>query len=103
MKAPELPDPGGFPQLDRIIHEPARFLIMKVLSVVKRADFVFLMNQTGMTQGNLSSHMMKLESAGYITVKKEFIERKPHTMYEMTLVGRKAYLQYIDQMRTMLE
>ena len=67
-------------EIDRIIHEPARLIIMAHLYVVGSADFLFLMQQTGLTFGNLSSHMSKLEQAGFISVEKEFVDRKPHTM-----------------------
>ena len=80
--------------IDRMIHEPARLMIMAHLYVVESADFLFLMRQTGLTFGNLSSHMAKLEGAGYIEVVKDFIERKPHTMLRMTPRGRAAFEEY---------
>ena len=80
--------------IDRVIHEPARLLIMAHLYVVDSADFLFLMRQTGLTFGNLSSHMAKLEAAGYIEVVKDFIERKPHTMLCVTEKGRYAFDEY---------
>ncbi len=80
--------------IDRVIHEPARLMIMAHLYVVDSADFLFLMRQTGLTFGNLSSHMAKLEAAGYIEVVKDFIERKPHTMLRVTEKGRRAFDEY---------
>jgi DNA-binding MarR family transcriptional regulator len=80
--------------IDRVIHEPARLIIMAHLYVVDSADFLFLMRQTGLTFGNLSSHMAKLEGAGYIEVVKDFIERKPHTMLKMTPKGKRAFEEY---------
>jgi DNA-binding MarR family transcriptional regulator len=80
--------------IDRVIHEPARLMIMAHLYVVDSADFLFLMRQTGLTFGNLSSHMAKLEAAGYIEVVKDFIERKPHTMLRVTKKGRLAFDEY---------
>ncbi len=74
--------------IDRVIHEPARLMIMAYLYVVDSADFLFLMRQTGLTFGNLSSHMAKLEGAGYIEVVKDYVERRPHTMLRMTPKGR---------------
>jgi DNA-binding transcriptional ArsR family regulator len=67
------------PELDRLVHEPARLMILAHLHVVESADFLFIMRQTGLTYGNLSSHLSKLEAAGYITVTKDFLHRKPHT------------------------
>jgi DNA-binding MarR family transcriptional regulator len=89
--------------IDRVIHEPARFLILTHLYVVESADFIYIMNQTGMTWGNLSSHIKKLREAGYIEVKKEFVEEKPHTLLKMTNSGRKAFEEYRANMRSMLE
>ena len=89
--------------IDRIIHEPARYLIMAYLSVAESADAIFLQRQTALTWGNLSSHLRKLETAGYVAVKKEFIDRKPHTMLEMTPEGREAFARYRIMMKHALE
>ena len=80
--------------LDRLVHEPARLMIMAYLYVIESGDFTFLSGQTGLTHGNLSSHMSKLESAGYIEVEKEFVDRKPHTMLKLTERGRDAFREY---------
>ena len=85
-------------EIDRLIHEPARLMIMVYLYVVESADFLFLMRQTGLTHGNLSSHMSKLEAAGYIEVVKEFVDRKPHTMLQLTDKGRTAFQKYRQSM-----
>ncbi len=85
-------------EIDRLIHEPARLMIMAYLYVVESADFLFLMHQTGLTHGNLSSHMSKLEAAGYIEIVKEFVDRKPHTMLQLTDKGRAAFLKYRQSM-----
>jgi len=89
--------------IDRIIHEPARFMILALLYVVESADFTFLMRQTGLTWGNLSSHMTKLEEAGYIEVEKEFVGRKPHTMLHLTDQGRAAFREYRQSMKQVLD
>jgi len=73
-------------------------MIMAYLYVVESADFLFLMRQTGLTHGNLSSHMSKLEAAGYIEVVKEFVDRKPHTMLQLTDKGRVAFQKYRQSM-----
>ena len=80
--------------LDRIIHEPGRLAVVSYLSVVDEADFLFLMDQTGLTRGNLSSHMTKLETAGYVEVDKTFVEKIPRTTYRLTPAGREAFLKY---------
>ena len=84
--------------IDRLIHEPARLMIMAYLYVVESADFLFLMHQTGLTHGNLSSHMSKLEAAGYIEVVKDFVDKKPHTMLRLTDAGRTAFQEYRESM-----
>ncbi|MBN1786579.1 MAG: transcriptional regulator [Candidatus Methanofastidiosa archaeon] len=90
-------------EIDKTIHEPSRLMIMSLLYVVESADFLFIMRQTGMTWGNLSSHMSKLEGAGYIKVEKEFLERKPHTVLMLTDNGRKAFEEYRSMMQGILE
>ena len=85
--------------IDRMIHEPSRLMIMAQLYVVQSADFLFLQNQTGMTPGNLSSHLSRLEDAGYVEVTKEFIERKPHTALALTKKGRGAFKDYRKKMK----
>jgi DNA-binding MarR family transcriptional regulator len=80
--------------IDRMIHEPARLMIMAHLYVVESADFLFLMRQTGLTRGNLSSHMSKLEAAGYVAIEKEFVEKIPRTLLRLTDEGRNAFQTY---------
>ena len=86
-------------EIDKLIHEPVRLLLLAHLFVVESADFIYLMNQLGLTFGNLSSHMSKLEEAGYIAVKKEFIEKKPVTRLSLTEEGRAAFADYRGRMR----
>ncbi len=94
---------AGLGDLDRILHEPARLMIIANLCVLESADFTFLMNQTGLTWGNMSSHLSKLEDAGYVQVEKSFVERKPRTMLRVTESGRQAFLQYRRQMLELLQ
>jgi len=84
--------------LDKTIHEPGRLAIMSFLFVVDEADFIFLLDQTGLTRGNLSSHMSKLEKAGYVEVDKMFIKKIPRTTYHLSEPGRQAYLAYRSQL-----
>ena len=91
--------PGSLTEIDRLIHEPARLTIMAHLYVVEKADFTFLLNQTGLTRGNLSSHMSKLEEAGYVAVEKKFVARKPLTVLRLTDAGRRAFLDYRKRMQ----
>ncbi len=80
--------------IDKLIHEPARLMIMAQLYVVDEADFIFLMRQTGLTWGNLSSHLSKLEEAEYIEVRKEFLDKKPRTILKLTQKGRESFREY---------
>ena len=85
--------------IDRMVHEPARMMIMSHLYVVDSADFLFLVNQTGMTHGNLSSHISKLQTAGYVQVTKEFLDKKPHTVLRLTRTGRTAFREYLKDIK----
>jgi DNA-binding MarR family transcriptional regulator len=96
-------DPVPLINIDRLVHEPARFTIMAHLYVVESADFIFLMHQTGLTWGNLSSHLSKLEAAGYVAIEKEFLGKKPHTMLRLTKEGRAAFEQYRQSMKQVLD
>jgi len=89
--------------VNRLIHEPGRLIIMAHLSVVESADFLFLKRQTGLTWGNLSAHLSKLEEAGYINVEKEFVEKKPHTVLHLTKKGRFAFNTYRQSMKQIFE
>jgi len=104
MTEPGRQKPANRPQgeIDRLVHEPARYLIMAYLYVVESADFLFLERETGLTRGNLSSHLSKLEGAGYLRIQKEFMEKKPHTMLALTEPGRKAFEDYRKKMKDML-
>ncbi len=90
-------------QIDKLIHEPARLMIVAHLYVVESADFLFLMRQTNLTFGNLSAHLSKLEKADYVKIKKEFIGKKPHTMLELTKKGRAAFKEYRKKMKQVFE
>jgi DNA-binding MarR family transcriptional regulator len=90
-------------KIDRLIHEPSRYMIMAYLYVVEVADFLFLLRQTGMTWGNLSTHLSKLESAGYLVMEKEFLGKKPHTTVRLTEQGRNAFEEYRGNMKRVLD
>ncbi len=94
---------SGFTEIDRIVHEPARLAIMALLYVVDSADFTFLMNQTGLSWGNLSAHMSRLEEAGYIEVEKSFKGRRPNTTLRLTSTGRNAFRDYRQKLKQMLD
>lgn len=90
-------------KLDKIIHEPARLSIMSALDACTMAEFLFLQELTGLTKGNLSSHLSKLERAGFLMIDKQFVRRKiPHTTIRITREGKNAissYWKQLDQIR----
>lgn len=90
-------------EIDKLIHEPARLAIMSQLYVVQSADFLFLLPQTGLTTGNLSRHISKLEEAGYVKVEKEFVGKKPHTIVQLTEEGRVVFKEYIETMKHIMD
>jgi DNA-binding transcriptional ArsR family regulator len=85
--------------LDRLIHEPARLLIVTILSTVASADFLFLQRETGLTKGNLSAHLSKLEEAGYVKIEKTFKGKLPLTVCSLTSIGQKALMEYRRQVQ----
>ncbi len=92
-----------YQQLDDIIHSRIRLAIMALLITVDEADFVFMKEKVNATDGNLSVHLKKLEDAAYINVKKEFIDRKPRTVYSLSKKGKSAFEAYIEQLEKMIK
>jgi DNA-binding transcriptional ArsR family regulator len=89
-------------ELDATIHQPTRLRIMMLLSGLEAADFTFLLRTLGVTKGNLSSHMSRLEAAGYVAVHKTFEGKTPNTSYSVTPEGRRQldrYWRAIDEIR----
>lgn len=95
-------DPGidlqALAGVERLVHEPGRLLVLACLSVVTRADFLYVMRETGLSQGNLSSHLAKLEAAGYVSVEKTFAGKMPRTVLQLTDRGRDALRTYRDSL-----
>ena len=88
--------------IDPLIHAPSRLRVMTYLYVVDSLDFVYLKRVTGMSWGNLSTHLTKLEEGGYIAIRKSFQDKKPNTMIQLTEEGRQAFRQYKDDMQQAL-
>lgn len=88
--------------LDRVIHEPGRLMIVALLSAVAQADFLYLQHETGINKGTLSSHLSKLEEAGYVTVTKTYRGKVPQTLLCLTDAGRKAFQQYRRKLKEAL-
>ncbi len=81
-------------ELDRVIHEPGRLMIVALLAAVKECDFLFLLNETEMNKGNLSSHLTRLEDAGYVEIEKTYRGKVPMTLVRLTRQGRTAFEEY---------
>jgi DNA-binding MarR family transcriptional regulator len=90
-------------EVDRLIHEPARLLIVTILSAVESADFLYLQRETGLTKGNLSSHLSKLEAVGYIEIIKTYRGKIPLTVCKLTESGQKAFFAYRDQLKYIVD
>jgi DNA-binding MarR family transcriptional regulator len=88
----------GLLDLDRVIHEPARLTIVAILSAVDSADFLYLQRETGLTKGNLSAHLSKLEEAGYVGIEKTYRGKVPLTLCRLTESGQAALKQYRRQL-----
>ena len=85
-------------ELDRLVHEPARLALLTALSGCESADFLFLQRLTGLTKGNLSVHLSKLEAAGLVEVRKEFVGKKPRTVLSLTDPGREAVERHWERL-----
>src|SRR5436305_13569512 len=89
--------------LDRRVHDPARLAILTALCAGERADFLFLLRITGLTKGNLSSHLSKLEEAGLVEIEKRFVEKKTQTLVRLSREGRSAVESYWKEMEEIRE
>ena len=89
-------------ELDRLIHEPARLRIVALLSSVTEADFLWLQRESRLSKGNLSSHLGKLEEAGYLSIDKRFRGKIPQTLLSLTAAGRAAFQAYKQSLRELL-
>jgi len=85
--------------VDKLIHEPARLAVISILDAVESADFLYLQRATGLTKGNLSVHLQKLEEAGLIEIQKTFQGKYPRTLCKLTLKGKENFKAYKEQIR----
>lgn len=92
----DLPNIGD---IDRLIHEPARLIIVGILSAVESADFLYLQREAGLSKGNLSSHLSKLEEAGYVEIEKTYRGKIPLTICRLSETGRHAFEEYRNQLK----
>lgn len=96
-------NPRSLNGIDRLIHEPARMMIVAILYAVDGADFLYLQRETELTKGNLSAHLSKLEEAGYVAIKKTYRGKIPLTLCRLTDGGRKAFEEYRKQLKQFVE
>ena len=89
--------------VDRLIHEPSRSIILAILAAVESADFLYLQRETGLTKGNLSVHLSKLEEAGYVSIEKTYRGKVPLTLCRMTGEGRQAFDAYRKQLKRFVD
>lgn len=97
MNAENLPD------ISPLIHAPARLKIIATLLLLEEADFLYLLHATQLTRGNLSTHLSKLEEAGYIAIEKTYRGRRPLTLVRLTEAGRQAFETYRKNMLAYLQ
>lgn len=90
-------------RLDKLIHEPARLLIMTSLYIVKKADYTYLVRQVGMSMAGISMHLKKLEEAGWVEIEKTFKGKKPYTMVSLNETGRAAFREYRQALEQVFE
>jgi DNA-binding MarR family transcriptional regulator len=103
MSDQNTPQPNFDREIDRLIHEPARLKILAYLSLLESADFTFLVSRLGLTMGNLSAHISKLQDADYIAVEKGYKGNRPQTLISLTEKGSQAFLAYKTQMLNLLK
>jgi DNA-binding PadR family transcriptional regulator len=90
------------PELNPVIHGKLRLALLSLLTGVEEAEFTWLRAKTGSTDGNLGAQLLKLEEAGYVSVEKKFVQRKPQTLYRMTEAGREALTEYVQALKQLL-
>ncbi len=89
--------------VDRVIHEPARLIIVTILYTAASADFLYLLRETGLTKGNLGSHLARLEEAGYVKIEKTYRGKIPQTLCSLTEEGRAAFREYRERVRRVVD
>lgn len=95
-------NPFNHADIDDIIHGRLRLGVMAYLSTVSPAIFGELRDKVGATDGNLSTHLKKLEKAGYVVQEKRFVGRKPQTRIHLTKTGREAWLAWLERMNALM-
>ena len=89
--------------IDRLIHEPSRMQLMAILYAGEQVSFLYLLHETGLTKGNLSNHLARLEQGGYIRIEKSFRGKVPQTLLSITPEGRSAFQIYRKQLKLLAD
>jgi DNA-binding MarR family transcriptional regulator len=89
-------------RLNKLFENRVRLGIMSILAVSDRVDFNTLKERLGVTDGNLASHLTSLEKENYVRVKKKFIDKKPNTTYEITVLGKKAFTEHLNALEQLI-
>lgn len=96
------PDVRHIGDIDRVVHEPGRLMIVALLYAVKEADFLYLQHETGLNKGTLSSHLARLEEVCYVAIEKTFQGKTPRTLLRLTAAGRTAFEKYRRDLKALL-
>ncbi|HUT24449.1 MAG TPA: transcriptional regulator [Sumerlaeia bacterium] len=88
-------------ELNRVIHEPGRLIIVALLATIEECDFLYLLHETEMSKGNLGSHLARLEKAGYVEIEKGYRGKVPQTLLRLTPTGRVAFDAYRERLKDM--
>jgi DNA-binding MarR family transcriptional regulator len=102
MKARKMRMNNKAVELDPLIHAPIRLGVLSILMAVDEADFIYLRDQTGATEGNLSTHLSRLEEAGLIQITKTFFKKRPRTICKITTEGEKRFRNYLNRLEEIL-
>jgi DNA-binding MarR family transcriptional regulator len=89
--------------VDRLVHEPSRSIILAILNVIPEADFLYLQRETRLTKGNLTIHLSKLEQADFIRIEKKYLDKRPLTVCKITNKGRKAFETYREHLKKFID
>jgi len=89
--------------IDRLLHEPARLMIATILFPLEQSDFLYLLRESGLTKGNLSAHLIKLEEAGYVEIEKVFRGKVPMTLIKLSPLGRSAFTEYRIKLKEIMQ
>lgn len=92
-----------YKSIDSLLHSRIRLAVIAFLSGCEESDFTTIKTKVGASDGNLNTHLRKLEDAGYVLMRKDFVGRKPITFYKLTDIGTQAFLKYVENLKKFIE